>query len=227
MLFAFSKQFGNICVFATLIVCLGCSSGSTNDVSTSDASTNQDAPVPPVRSQDVDSAVSSDPLLNPTVNKFEKVIQSLAEGTPSAETNAAIELIGSSGVEAFDTLVAHLEDRTPASYNHFARAMITVDKDGNHRAYEPTIGDACFDLLQGQIEGNWAKGCRDYYVLTHANIRDWLAARNGKTLHELRLECARLSLEAARREHESEPREITQSCVDFLTENLARVEAEK
>ena len=106
------------------------------------------------------------------------------------------------------------------------RAMVTIDETGNAGPYEPTIGDACFDLLHGQIEGVWPKGFRDHHVLDRSNVREWLADRKNNSLNELRLECAKLSLDSAKQQHDENPSDWTKSCVEFLADNLRKVQAE-
>ena len=163
---------------------------------------------------------------NGVPDQYDAAVKSFALGTPTEETTAAIKLVESAGTDAFDSLLDHLDDKTRASDNHFMRAMVTIDENGNAGPYEPTIGDASFDILQGQIEGVWPKAYRDHYILNRSNIRDWLQKRDGKSLHELRLECAKSSLESAKSKHEQHPTDWSKSCVEFVAENLTDVQAE-
>jgi len=158
-------------------------------------------------------------------DQYETAVKSFASGTPIEETTAAIKLVQSAGVDAFDSLLSHLNDETLASDNHFMRAMVTIDENGNAGLIKPTIGDACFDILQGQIEGVWPKGYREHYILNRSNIRDWLTKRNGKSLYELRVECAKSSLESAKLKHEQNPSDWSIYCVKFLAENLTNCSA--
>lgn len=159
-------------------------------------------------------------------DRYETAVKAFASSVPTDKTAAAIDLIKSADIDAFDTLLAHLDDETRASEEHFMRAMVVVDENGNEGPYEPSVGDACFDLLQAQIEGGWPKGFREYYVLNRINIRDWLDQRKGKTLRELRIECATLSLASAKRDHQINPTEWTDTCVKFLTQNLTAIQSE-
>jgi hypothetical protein len=159
-------------------------------------------------------------------DEYESAVAAFASGTPAAETTAAVDQLRAAGIDAFDVLLAHLDDETRASNEHFMRAVATVDEQGNVVPWEPTIGDACFDLLHVQIEGSWPKAFRDHHVLDRSNIREWLAGRKYKSLHELRLECATLALESAEQEHAKNPNALTESCVEFLADNLKAVEAE-
>jgi hypothetical protein len=160
-----------------------------------------------------------------STDEYETAVAALASGTPAEDTTSAITHLESAGVDAFDVLLAHLDDETLASIDHFAHAIVPIDEHGAVGPYEPTIGDACFDLLHAQIEGVWPKGYRDRHVLNRSSIREWLAIQKDKSLNELRIECATLSLEAAKQEHEKNPNEWTQSCVAFFADNLKTVQA--
>jgi len=160
-----------------------------------------------------------------TADQYELAVGAFAFGKPAEETSAAITLLTSAGVDAFDVLLKHLDDDARASDGHFMRAMVTINEKGNVGPYEPTIGDACFDLLHGQIEGVWPKGYRDHHVLDRSNIHEWLAERNNKSLNELRLECATLSLENAKQKHDENQTDWTESCVEFLADNLKTIQA--
>ncbi|WP_148618747.1 hypothetical protein [Mariniblastus fucicola] len=153
---------------------------------------------------------------------YDSAIDALALGTQDGTTGDAVRLLESAGVDAFPALLARLDDDSDAC-DRFMHAVGSFG-DGPHEPYHPSIGRACFDLIQGQAEGVWPKGFRQYHVLNNSNIREWIGQRKGKTLHEMRVECANYSLNSAKQKHEQDPTEWTKTCVEFLTENLAKVQ---
>jgi len=60
-------------------------------------------------------------------------------------------------------------------------------------------------------------------VLNGSNVRDWLSQREGKTLGELRVECARLSLEKAKEMQEGDSSDNAKEYVEFFVDNLRQV----
>ena len=158
----------------------------------------------------------------PSRDEYDDAIDSFALGTPDSETDDAVELIESAGVDAFRALIARLDDETDAC-DRFMGSVGFIGP-GPHKPYHPPIGGACFDILQGQIEGVWPKGYRQYHVLNHSNIQKWLEQRKNKILNELQMECARVSLDTAKQKHEQNPSDWTKSCVEFLTDNLQKVQ---
>ena len=129
---------------------------------------------------------------------YESAIASLSENSDAARVARAIAVLESAGTKAFPALLAHLNDTARASVV-FQRAVMEVDEKGNViGVHHPTIGEACFGLIQGQIEGNGPKGFREYYVLSPKNVGSWWQARKAKPLKELQLETAQASLTQAR-----------------------------
>jgi hypothetical protein len=124
---------------------------------------------------------------------YETAVAALAATNDAPRVLAAIATLKAAGTKAFPVLLAHLNDRTIASevFQHEVQ-----DVYGN--VPSPTIGEACFDLIQHQVEGNWPKGLRQYYVLSPTNVVSWWQARKEKSLKELRIEAARASLIRAR-----------------------------
>ncbi len=119
---------------------------------------------------------------------------------------------------AFPVLIAHLDDETVAA-DRFRGEIIGS-------AANPTVGAACFEMLQYQLEGCWPKAYRQHYKLTKENIRQWLADRGNKSLSDLRIECARTSLDAATSLHREHQSKYSESLLSFFTENLDKVLAE-
>lgn len=147
-------------------------------------------------------------------------VESLLEGTPDEETKAAIDTLKSAGIKAYPVLLGYLDDQRKASENFFQRAMVTAD--GN--AYHPRIGSVCFDIVHEQIEGNWPKAYRDYYVLRRDNIREWWAKNKTKSLAELRVQCAREALHRAEAEFGNIDSEHETSVITFLRKHLKEQE---
>jgi hypothetical protein len=132
-----------------------------------------------------------------TDGSYEAAVASLAEANDAQLVQKAIAALESAGTKAFPTLLAHLNDKAKAS-EAFQRAEGSLDAVGNFVLHEPTIGEACFYLIQAQVEGNWPKAYRQYYFLSSENIVSWWQSRKEKSLTELRVEAARASLTKAR-----------------------------
>src|SRR5262245_25790395 len=137
--------------------------------------------------------------LTPTIGAedYEQHIRHFASNTPPAKVEAALRTLREAGTNSFPALLEHLKDNALAEPRFFTRAVGKLGPDGTFLPATPTIGDACFDLLQDQIEGTWPKGFRDYYVLTPETVGDWLARHSGLSLQQLRVEAAQQSLSRA------------------------------
>lgn len=153
---------------------------------------------------------------------YEKCVQRLAAGTPQEQIKKALKVLDAAGRDAFPTLISHFSDTTPAEPTTFPRDIVEIGPDGSIRPYRPTVGEVCFDLLQGQVEGNWPKAYRQYYVLSPDNAQQWLAAHQGMTLEQLRMVAARESLQRAEEDASDVP--AMAYIVEFLRENLVRAE---
>jgi hypothetical protein len=129
---------------------------------------------------------------------YESAIASLSENSEPAQVARAIAVLESAGTKAFPALLAHLNDRARASVVFQNKAIVRFDAKGNVFGHDPTIGEVCFDMIQGQVEGNWPKGYREFYVLSPKNVVSWWEARKTKPLKELQLEAAQESLTRAR-----------------------------
>jgi len=149
---------------------------------------------------------------------YEAAIASLAESSDAQRVSKAIATLETAGTKAFPALLAHLNDATTAS-KAFQRAV----QDIYGKVTSPTIGQACFDLIQGQIEGNWPKGLRQYYALSPTNIVSWWYARKEKSLKDLRIEAAMVSLTRARRRRGTS--RYDREAVRFLERHLLEARA--
>jgi hypothetical protein len=116
---------------------------------------------------------------------YERHVKNLAAGTPEKDIEASLRALRAAGAAAFPTLIAHFTDKTLAEPKFFQREMVEIVNDRIVGFYAPKVGDACFDILQGQIEGNWPKLYRVHYVLSPTNAKQWLDAHKGLTIPQL------------------------------------------
>jgi len=125
----------------------------------------------------IDRTSSNPPSSSPAdaPQDYDRHVRSLSAATPPAKARASHGALYAAGMDAFPTLLAHLDDKAVAAFE-LAGA----------RAEPITVGEVCFELVQLQIEGAWPKAFRDFHVLTPDNTRQWLAAHSGLTLEELR-----------------------------------------
>ena len=129
-----------------------------------------------------------------TDESYEAAIASLAANSDAQKVSKAIATLERAGTKAFPALLAHLNDSTKAS-----EVFTHEVQDVYGKVPSPTLGEACFDLVQRRIEGNWPKGLQQYYALSRTNIVSWWYARKEKSLKDLRIEAALTSLTMARR----------------------------
>jgi hypothetical protein len=141
-------------------------------------------------------------------------IRNLAFNSSPQSIRTALKALVDAGTNAFPTLIAHLNDQELASPTFQAAT-----------AKRPTIGDACFDILQQQVEGAWPKAYRDYCVLSPGTTPRWLARHAAKPLRELRIEAARESLGRAEKDSNTR-RDFTlhQQTLNFLRGHLHELE---
>jgi hypothetical protein len=161
---------------------------------------------------------------------FDKDVDNLVAGTPDARIKSSLEALRSAGVKAFASLIQHFGDGRSAEYRFFAKDMVDITPDGRMKAHEPTVGEACFDILQEQVEGNWPKGYRAYYVLTPGTAQLWLDMHAGMTLKQLRIAAAEESLAKAKADLATQPSfgggsvaDFRRGAVEFLQKNLEEV----
>jgi hypothetical protein len=160
-----------------------------------------------------------------TDESYERAIASLSENSDAKQVADAIAVLKSAGTKAFPALLAHLNDTARASVV-FQRAKMEFDTKGNVMdVHHPTIGEACFDLIQNQVEGNWPKGYREFYVLSPKNVVGWWQARKAKPLKELQLETAQESLTRARQRRGKSG--YARDAVRFLEQHLRELKVAK
>lgn len=151
--------------------------------------------------------------------KFERAIQDLAEGKDSETVKTAILVLSEAKTEAFPALIKHLSEKTPASYEWFGlRDLLCAPQTTPCPPGPPTIGEACFEIIQSEVEGNWPKAYRTHYILTAGNVAEWWASRRTMSLKELQLDAAKNSLERARHKGDAD-------AIRFLEEHLKQVQS--
>lgn len=152
---------------------------------------------------------------------YELHVKHLAAGTPEKDIKAALQAFDTAGLAAFPTLLAHFSNTTPAEPRFFQRDEVLL-VDGQFAGLStPRIGDACFDILQSQVEGNWPKAYRTYYVLSPSNAKQWLEDHRGLTLPQLQRASRAESLRRAEAALANDPSSASrQQDVAFLRQEL-------
>jgi hypothetical protein len=152
---------------------------------------------------------------------YESAMESLAAGHRDATVVAGYKTLEAAGIKAFPVLIAHVKDTVRAG-GHFEEARI----DRHGRIEQPTVGDVCYRLVRHEVEGDWPKGFRHNQVLTTDSVTTWWETHRTNSLHEMRLETARISLARAKKDLEKTKSETTEAAVRFLTERLQKLERE-
>lgn len=142
---------------------------------------------------------------------FSGYVRQLAADMPERDAVRAERALFEAGIRAFPTLLAHFGDRH----------LIHPRLNGRDVTGTPTVGDLCFDILQTQIEDNWPKGFRQFYVLTPDNTKQWLDDHTGLSLRQLQLVSREESLRRAEARLVSDPTDLTAKAVAFLREAVA------
>ena len=151
--------------------------------------------------------------------EYERAIQDLAEGKDRQTVKTAIQVLSDAETRAFPALIKHLSDKTPASLEYFgARAVQCAPQASPCPPWQPTIGEACFAIIQSEVEGNWPKAYRSHYTLTAENVGEWWESRRTMSLKDLQLDAARTSLERARDKGDAD-------AIRFLQEHLKDVQS--
>lgn len=150
--------------------------------------------------------------------EYERAIQDLAEGKDPQTVKTAIQVLSDAKTHAFPALIKHLSDKTPASVEYFGGRAIQCVPQTIPCPRPPAIGDACFDIIQSEVEGNWPKAYRSYYILNAGNVGEWWESRRTMSLKDLQLDAATTSLEHARHKGDAD-------AIRFLQEHLKDVQS--
>jgi hypothetical protein len=153
---------------------------------------------------------------------YDQYIKNFSAGTPDEKIKSSLKALDEAGMDAFPSLISALTNIEPAEPNFFQLEEMAILPDGSSKLHSPTIGEACFGILQGQIEGNWPKGFREFYVLTPDNAKAWLEARKGQTLPELRAAASAEALRRSEKQLAEHPDDefLRNSTVPFLKERV-------
>jgi hypothetical protein len=151
--------------------------------------------------------------------EYERAIQDLTEGKDAQTVQTAIRVLSDAKTQAFPALIKHLNDKTPASVEFFgARGLLCAPQTTPCPPWPPIIGEACFEIIQSEVEGNWPKAYRSHYTLTAGNVGEWWESRRTMSLKDLQLDAATSSLERARHKGDAD-------AIRFLQEHLKDVQS--
>jgi len=151
--------------------------------------------------------------------EYERAIQDLAAGKDPQTVKTAIQVLSGAKTQAFPTLIKHLSDKTPASVEYFGlRDIQCAPQTTPCPPWQPRIGEACFVIIQSEVEGNWPKAYRSHYTLTAENVREWWESRRTMSLKDLQLDAATTSLERARQKGDAD-------AIGFLQQHLKDVQS--
>lgn len=137
-------------------------------------STASNETIPPPNSDHLSEAEST-----------EQLTSRLEFSRPDRDVESAISELMRRGTAVFPALIASMGDARPASQ------VFTRNRD-----IMPgfTVGDACFMIIQNQIEGLRIKPQVHSYILSPENVESWLSVRVDATLAQLRVAAAEEAL---------------------------------
>lgn len=107
---------------------------------------------------------------------FDAAIDVIATSSDKTLVFAADKKLRGGGLRAIDALVKHLDDRRVAPFGTYLTRAVAGRVD---------MSDHCFWLIQGILEPPMPKKYR-CSALSKKNIAEWLSAREGESLAELR-----------------------------------------
>jgi len=135
------------------------------------------------------------------------------------------EFLSQGGVAALHFLGTQLDNRTIAHSTFNSTSKMEVTQDGHILGFKPvTLGEVAFDRIQYQIEGPAPLLYRRDFLLTQENAGEWLAARQDKSLGELKMEAAKTCLERAIRKDKEESTDYSRGLVALFKERVAELE---
>jgi hypothetical protein len=156
---------------------------------------------------------------SPITSNYQRAIQDLAEGKDQQTVKTAVQVLSEAKTRAFPSLIKHLSDKTHASFEYFGwRDIQCAPQATPCTPWRPTIGEACFAIIQSEVEGHWPKEYRSYYTLTAGNVGEWWDSRRTMSLEDLQLDAAASSLDRARHEGNAD-------AIRFLQEHLKDVQS--
>lgn len=160
-------------------------------------------------SQEVQKA-STQTSAGPLVDDFSGVIRQLADDAREEDAIRALKVLSDAGIRVFPSLIAHFDDEQ----------LIHPRLNAFEVLGDLTVGWLCFVILQDQIEGNWPKGFRQFYILTPDNAKQWLDKHKGLSLRELQVISREESLRRAELALAASPGDFMSSAVKFLRQQV-------
>ena len=131
--------------------------------------------------------------------ELKNAISYLVEGTPPELVRQNLFLLERSGKSAFPVLVEVIDDNRNAAGSLQEARGYRQENGKAPELYVTQIGDVAVSLLRSKIEGDRSGRYYPFYVLDRTNIKQWLAARGGKSLIELRVDAAKQALEVVKK----------------------------
>ena len=151
---------------------------------------------------------------NTRSNQFDAAIEVIATSDDVGRVRAADETLRDGGLDAIAALRKHFQDNRIPPSNYLTRAV----------SGQPDMSDHCFWLVQDMIEPPVPKLYAGLYsVLSFDTIGKWLDKRHDKSMQELRIEAASMSLAAAKKDFETTAESHVQKAVDIYTKRLAEL----
>lgn len=144
------------------------------------------------------------------MDDFTGVIRQLAEDAREEDAIRALKVLSDAGIRVFPSLIAHFDDEQ----------LIHPRLNAFEVLGDLTVGWLCFVILQDQIEGNWPKGFRQFYILTPDNAKQWLDKHKGLSLRELQVISRKESLRRAELALATSPGDFMSSAVKFLRQEV-------
>lgn len=156
---------------------------------------------------------------SPITTEYERAIQDMAEGKDLQTVKTAVQVLSDAKTRAFPALIRHLSDKTPSSFRSFGGRDIQCAPEATPcTPWRPTIGEACFDIIQSEVEGDWPKAYRSYYTITAGNVGEWWESRSSMSLKDLQLDAAASSVDRAGHKGDAD-------AIRFLQEHLKDVKS--
>lgn len=147
---------------------------------------------------------------------YSVLVETLSAKHSREEALAAHQKIVAAGKQAFPALLNRLNDDT-VTHVEFLGSVSTIAP--------PPLGQVCYEILQGQIEGRWLMSFQSYRILNGSNIAQWIDEHSSKSLAEMRL--AALNQAIVNVESQSEANleaKYAKNLLDFLAEKKMAVE---
>ena len=150
-------------------------------------------------------------------NGYAKAFDTLVDAQSNKDVNRAISVLVAAGIEAFPSLLAHLNDKRPTKETWLGESEERMTPDGKWYFTRSTVGETCFDILHRSIEGFWQPPYQHFYTITPDNVKQWVEAHNGETREQMAESARKESLRRAEAEFALHPEDVdVKGAVDFL-----------